>query len=353
MSERSVFDEDVDDAGSTTQHTSSMMVSGQEDDGSILSIDELQNHGIGAADIQKLRSAGICTIKGVNMTSKRSLLKVKGLSEAKVDKIKESAARIQDAGFISALEYSLKRAVVFKLSTGCEELDKLLGGGVQSMSITEVFGEFRTGKTQLALTLCVTCQIPDASGQTGKAAFIDTEGTFRPERLKEIATRFGLDPDETLDNVIFARAFNTEHQMDLITLIAAKFSEHPGEFRILVIDSIISLFRTDYSGRGELGERQQRLNQMLAKLIRVAEEYNIAVFITNQMMADPGATMTFVADPKKPVGGHVLAHASTTRVSLRKGRNENRIAKIYDAPDLPEAEATYSIGPGGIDNATA
>lgn len=159
-----------------------------------------------------------------------------------------------------------------------------------------------------------------------------------------------MDPEEALENVIYARAFNTEHQMDLITMITAKFSEEPGKFRLLVIDSIISLFRTDYSGRGELGERQQRLNQMLARLVRVAEEYNVAVFITNQIMADPGATLTFVADPKKPVGGHVLAHASTTRVYLRKGRNETRVAKIYDAPDLPEAEATYSITVGGIDN---
>lgn len=119
-----------------------------------------------------------------------------------------------------------------------------------------------------------------------------------------------------------------------------------------MVDSIISLFRTDFSGRGELGERQQRLNQMLAKLTRIGEEYNVAIFITNQMMADPGATMTFVADPKKPVGGHVLAHASATRVALRKGRNETRIAKIYDSPDLPEAEATYAITSGGIDNAT-
>lgn len=219
------------------------------------------------------------------------------------------------------------------------------------MSITEVFGEFRTGKTQLSLTLCVTCQIPDQNGISGKAAFIDTEGTFRPDRLKEIAVRFGLDPDEVLENVAYARAFNTEHQMDLITMIAAKFSEEPGKYRLLVVDSIISLFRTDFSGRGELGERQQRLNQMLAKLIRVSEEYNVAVFITNQMMADPGATLTFVPDPKKPVGGHVLAHASATRIALRKGRNETRIAKIYDSPDLPEAEATYAILPGGIGNA--
>ena len=129
--------------------------------------------------------------------------------------------------------------------------------------------------------------------------------------------------------------------MDLITLVAAKFAEEPGIYKLLVVDSIINLFRTDFSGRGELGERQQKLNVMLSRLIKVAEEYNVAVFITNQMMSDPGATMTFVADPKKPVGGHVLAHASTTRIYLRKGRNEQRVAKIYDSPDMPEAEASY------------
>lgn len=301
-----------------------------------VSVDELQTHGIGAADIQKLKVAGICTIKGIHMTSRRCLLKVKGLSELKVDKIKESAQKIMDCGFVSALELSVKRQNVFRISTGAEDLDKLLGGGVQSMSITEVFGEFRTGKTQMSTTLCVTCQLPDANGVSGKAAYIDTEGTFRPERLRDIAQRFALDPEEVMDNVVYARAFNSEHQMDLITLVAAKMAEEPGRYRLLVVDSIISLFRTDFSGRGELGERQQRLNQMLAKLTRVSEEFNVAVFITNQMMADPGATMTFVADPKKPVGGHVLAHASATRVSLRKGRNETRIAKIYDSPDLPE-----------------
>lgn len=284
------------------------------------------------------------------MTSKRSLYRVKGMSEAKVDKIKEAACKVLDAGFITALEYSVKRQSVFKLSTGSTDLDRLLGGGIQSMSITEAFGEFRTGKTQLCLTLCISCQLTDQS--TGKAAYIDTEGTFRPERLREIAKRFDVDPDEALENVAYARAFNSEHQMDLITLISAKFAEEPGKYKLLVVDSIISLFRSDFSGRGDLGERQQKLNQMLARLTRISEEYNVAVFITNQMMSDPSATMTFVADPKKPVGGHVLAHASTTRIALRKGRNETRIAKIYDAPDLPEAEATYAIGEGGIIDAT-
>ena len=193
-------------------------------------------------------------LKGIHMTSKRSLCKVKGLSEAKVDKIKEAAVKLLDCGFVSALEYSVRRESVFKITTGCDELDKLMGGGLQSMSITEAFGEFRTGKTQLSHTFCVTCQLPNEQGQGGgKAAFIDTEGTFRPDRLREIATRFGLDPEDVLDNVVYARAFNSDHQMELITLIAAKMAEEPGKFKLLVVDSIISLFRTDFSGRGDLG----------------------------------------------------------------------------------------------------
>lgn len=144
-----------------------------------MSIDELQNHGIGVADIQKLKLAGICTIRGIIMTTKKNLAKVKGMSEAKIDKIKEVASKIQECGFITANELSLKRQAVFRITTGSSDLDTLLGGGLQSMSITEAFGEFRTGKTQLCLTLCITCQLPESDGGcAGKAAYIDTEGTL-------------------------------------------------------------------------------------------------------------------------------------------------------------------------------
>lgn len=322
------------------------------DDG-YLAIEDLQNYGIGMGDILKLKQVGICTMKGLLMITRRNLAKVKGLSDIKVEKMKEAANKALSTGFMSANEFAEKREMVQKISTGSTDLDNMLGGGIQTMSITEVFGEFRTGKTQMAHTLCITVQLDEENGGCrGRAAYIDTEGTFRPERLKEIACRYGLDPEEALNNVIFARAYNSEQQCDLLTSLTFKFSEEPGRFRILIVDSIISLFRTDFTGRGELGERQQKLNQFLARLLRLAEEFKIAVFITNQMMADPSATMTFTADPKKPIGGHVLAHASTTRLYLRKGRNETRVAKIYDSPDVPEAEAMYAITAGGIDNTT-
>ncbi|XP_060076838.1 meiotic recombination protein DMC1/LIM15 homolog [Ylistrum balloti] len=324
-----------------------------DDDESLFQdIDMLQNHGINVADIKKLKQAGICTIKGIQMTTKKKLCNIKGISEAKMEKIKEASGKLSADGFLTALEYSDKRKQVFRISTGSQEFDKLIGGGLESMAITEAFGEFRTGKTQLSHTLCVTTQLPGANGYTGgKVMFIDTENTFRPDRLRAIADRFNLDQNAVLDNVLYARAYTSEHQFELLDFVAAKFYEEPGVFKLLIIDSIMALFRVDFSGRGELADRQQRLAQMLSRLQKISEEYNVAVFVTNQMTADPGATMSFQVDPKKPIGGNILAHASTTRLSLRKGRGENRIAKIYDSPDLPENEATYAITAGGIGDA--
>jgi len=312
----------------------------------------LQDHGINAADLKKLKQAGICTVKGIQMTTRKGLSNIKGISEAKVDKIKEAAAKMNPSGFISALSFSSLRKQVFKITTGSDDLDKLLGGGIESMAITEVFGEFRTGKTQLSHTLTVTTQLPGARGYTGgKVVYIDTENTFRPDRLRPIADRFDLDQNAVLDNVLYARAYTSEHQMELLDHVAAKFHEEAGIFKLLIVDSVMALFRVDFSGRGELADRQQKLAQMLSRLQKISEEYNVAVFLTNQMTADPGAAMSFQADPKKPIGGHILAHASTTRISLRKGRGEMRIAKIYDSPDMPESEATFSITNGGIADA--
>ncbi|GAB6018799.1 Meiotic recombination protein dmc1, variant 2 [Chamberlinius hualienensis] len=242
-----------------------------------------------------MKLAGICTVKGIQMTTKKRLSNIKGLSEAKVDKIKEVATKLGGGGgFLTAFELCEKRKTVFKISTGSLELDKLLGGGIESMAITEAFGEFRTGKTQISHTLCVTAQMPGGNGYVGgKVIFIDTENTFRPDRLRPIADRFNLDHDAMLDNVLYTRAYTSEHQYEILDFVAAKFHEEGGVFKLLIIDSIMALFRVDFSGRGELADRQQKLAQMLSRLQKVSEEYNVAVFITNQMTADPGAGMTY------------------------------------------------------------
>ncbi len=156
---------------------------------------KLQEQGISATDIKKLEEAGYHTIEAVAFTPKKHLVLVKGLSEAKVDKILEACQKAVSMGFMTASSYFERRKDMVYLSTGSKALDTLLAGGLETGSITEIFGEFRTGKTQLCHTLCVTAQMPiDQGGGAGMAMYIDTEGTFRPERLVPIAKRFDLDP---------------------------------------------------------------------------------------------------------------------------------------------------------------
>jgi len=316
----------------------------------MMSVAELQKFGVNVADINKLKAGGIHTVPGVLMQTKKTLTSLKGLSEAKVDKILDACTKLRNGFFITGMECLNRRANVIKISTGAKALDGILGGGVETQSITEAFGEFRTGKTQIAHTLAVTCQLSrEDGGGGGKVAYIDTEGTFRPERIQPIAERFGLDAEKVLDNIVYGRAYTHEHQDALITAIAAKMVEE--RFSLLIVDSIMALFRVDFTGRGELAGRQQALGQTLSKLLKIAEEFNIAVFLTNQVTSDPGGGAMFVADPKKPIGGHVLAHASTTRLYLRKGKGEQRVCKIYDSPLVPEGEAVYQITEGGITDA--
>ncbi|PNT65469.1 hypothetical protein BRADI_4g42957v3 [Brachypodium distachyon] len=264
----------------------------EEEEECFESIDKLISQGINAGDVKKLQDAGIYTCNGLMMHTKKSLTGIKGLSEAKVDKICEAAEKLLSQGFMTGSDLLIKRKSVVRITTGSQALDELLGGGIETLCITEAFGEFRSGKTQLAHTLCVSTQLPlHMHGGNGKVAYIDTEGTFRPERIVPIAERFGMDANAVLDN--------------------------------------------------------QKLAQMLSRLTKIAEEFNVAVYITNQVIADPGGGM-FITDPKKPAGGHVLAHAATIRLMLRKGKGEQRVCKIFDAPNLPEGEAVFQITTGGL-----
>jgi len=312
-------------------------------------IDLLQDHGINASDITKLRDAGFNSIEAITYSTKKTLVAIKGLSEIKVDKIIDACSKICQMGFAPSNIFLEKRKNLVFLTTGSSELDKLLGGGIESDSITELFGEFRTGKTQICHTLCVTCQLPrENGGGAGKALYIDTEGTFRPEKLKPIAERFGLDPEEVVSNVLYARAYNSDHQNKLLLQACALMSE--SKFALLIVDSATNLYRTDYSGRGELSARQMSLAKFLRNLQKIADEHQVAVVITNQVVASVDGSSFGGGNDKKPIGGHIMAHAAQTRLSLRKGLKDNRICKIYDSPCLPEAEATYCITNSGIDD---
>ena len=311
-------------------------------------IQKLEEVGISATDVKKLIEAGYHTVESVAYTPKKQLLTVKGIAETKADKILAEAAKLVPMGFVCATELHQKRSEVIYITTGSSELDKLLNGGIETCSITEIFGEFRTGKTQLCHTLAVTCQLPvSQGGAEGKCLYIDTEGTFRPERLIAIAQRFGMDEEEVLGNVACARAYNSDHQTALLVQASAMMAE--AKYALLIVDSATALYRTDFSGRGELSARQMHLARFLRTLLRIADEYGVGVVITNQVVAQvDGACAMFNADPKKPIGGNIMAHASTTRLYLRKGRGEQRVCKIYDSPCLPEAEAVFAIYADGI-----
>ncbi len=311
-----------------------------------LPIDRLQEYGVNAADINKLKSAGICTVKGLLMVTRKELLNIKGISDVKLDKMIEAAQKLESLGFYKATDIMNKRTKIRRISTGSRNLDNLLGGGIESLSITEVFGEFRSGKTQLSHTLAVTAQLQTEGNSGGKVAFIDTENTFRPERIKEIAEKYDLDPEQTLDNIIVARAYTTDHLNQLLMFAAGKMFEE--EYAILIVDSIMAPFRVDFSGRGELCERQQILGKTLSRLMKISEQFNVAVYVTNQVMSDPSGATTFVIDAKKPIGGNIMAHASTTRLFMRKGKGDQRVIKIYDSPMLPESECTIQLTLGGV-----
>ncbi|EOB11895.1 DNA repair protein RAD51 A [Nosema bombycis CQ1] len=314
------------------------------------SLEVLKNQGIGPADINKLIEAGYNSVEALAYAPKKQLLTIKGFSDVKVDRLIKEAAKLVPMGFTTASAYHQKRQEVVYLSTGSSELDKLLNGGIESGSITEIFGEFRTGKTQICHTVAVTCQLPpEQGGANGKALYIDTEGTFRSERFFPIAERYGLDPTEVLDNISYARAYNSDHQSQLLIQASSLMSQN--KYAVLIIDSATALYRTDFSGRGELGARQISLARYLRDLVNIAETFHVAVIITNQVVSNPdGAMSMFAGDVKKPIGGNIMAHASTTRLSLRKGKGSTRICKIYDSPLLPESEAMFSITEAGIND---
>eukprot|EP00736_Rhodelphis_marinus_P009269 Rmarinus@m.5453 len=310
-------------------------------------LQRLEGAGITASDVKKLQDGGIYTVESLAMTTKRELMKIKGISEPKAEKLIAEASKLMPMGFITATEFHRQRAEVIHLSTGAKELDALLAGGIETGSITELYGEFRTGKTQLCHTLAVTCQLPlDQNGGEGRALYIDTEGTFRPERLCQIAKRFNLDEQDVLDNVAFARAYNSDHQNRLIAEASGILAE--SRYALVIVDSATALYRTDYSGRGELSERQQHLAKFMRSLQKLADEFGVAVVVTNQVVADPGGGSLFQANALKPIGGNIMAHSSTTRLAMRKGRGESRVCKIVDSPCLAEGEATFAIKDDGI-----
>jgi len=310
--------------------------------------------GVGPKTAQKLREAGIYTLADLAMASVHELVEKVGIGEETAKKLIEAAEEALGLDFLSALDYYEKRKSIERITTGSKALDELLGGGVETQSLIEAFGEFGSGKTQIGHQLSVNIQLPKEKGglsepdNPAKAVYIDTEGTFRPERIEQMASAVGLDPKEALKNIFYVKALSTDHQLNIVKKIP-KLINDGNNIRLIVVDSITAHFRAEYVGRGVLAERQQKLNQHLRDLLKLASMYNLAVYVTNQVMAKPEGY--YGLDLVQAVGGHVLAHAITYRIFLRKGKGGVRVARLIDAPHLPEREVTFKITDEGVRDA--
>src|SRR5919108_3044903 len=313
---------------------------------------EIQDiEGIGPTTARKLKEAGIVSVMDLAVASADELA-------VDINSSKETAAtfimaaqrllresNILEKEFVTA-EFALeKRKALMRCSTGSRALDELLLGGIETQAVTEFYGEFGSGKSQICHTLSAIAPQPrEAGGLNGGAIYIDTEGTFRPERLNQIARARDLEPSHVLKNVAVCKVYNSSH----LELIIKDLGKYISDFnaKLVIIDSIISLHRAEFAGRGTLADRQQRLNNLLHKVIRLAEIFNIAVVITNQVQSSPD---TFFGDPTKAAGGNVLGHASTYRIYLRKS-GENRIAKMIDSPYHPYSDARFTVNERGADD---
>jgi len=301
--------------------------------------------GIGTTTAEKLRESGYTDLMELAVASPGDVAEAAEIGVAVAQKIIGEARRKADVGqFESGTTLLERRKRLGRITTNSKALDELLGGGVETQAITEFSGEFGTGKTQIAHQVAVDVQTaPAQGGLNGEVVYIDTESTFRPERIVDMAKGVGIDPEEALRRIHVARAFNSNHQMLLVQKAQELARERP--IRLLVVDSLTAHFRSEYLGRGELAPRQQHLNRHLHELLRFADTYNAAIVVTNQVSARPDILF---GDPTRPIGGNIVAHAATYRVYLRKSKPPKRIARLIDSPNLPEGEAVFSLTGEGI-----
>ncbi|QQG49235.1 MAG: DNA repair and recombination protein RadA [archaeon] len=307
--------------------------------------------GVGPATKQKLNDAGIETILDLATAGPMDIADAVDIDVSKAVELNNKARKKLvelkrlEPDFMNAADLLVKRKAIDRVSTGSKNLDDLLGGGIETWAMTEFYGEFGSGKSQICHTLCVLVQADKDQGGLGAGAiYIDTEGTFRPERIAEIAEARGFDSDKILSRITVARAYNSAHQ-ELIVKDLGRYIE-ANKVKLVVLDSAVAHYRAEFVGRGTLSERQQRLNRFMHQLLRTAEIYNVAVVVTNQVQAAPDS---FFGDPTRPTGGHVVAHTSTYRIYLRKAA-KNRIARMVDSPYHPERDAVFLLDDKGVDD---
>ena len=300
--------------------------------------------GVASTTLRKLEKVGLMTLESIAVTPPREIVELTGMGSNTAFKVNRLAREKVDPGFTPADQVLEQRSHMRRCRTGSSVLNHIMGGGIETGVITELIGEYGSGKTQICYNLSVLAPLPEEQGGLGgKVCVIDTEGTFLPERIKQIAESRGYDPEEVLDQVLVARAYNSSHQLTIIQQLPQVIQEHG--VKLVIVDSMISHFRGEYIGRGTLAERQQKIGSALGNLLRVAEAFNVAVVLTNQVQATPAVMF---GDPNKPTGGHVMAHACNHRVYIRKGRKNTRLIQVIDSPYLPEERVRIAITEAGV-----
>src|SRR3989344_733768 len=304
--------------------------------------------GVGAATAEKLKEAGYDTLLAIAVASPGEIVEASGVGESVARKIINAAREKMEMGFESGNELLERASNIERITTGSKELDRLLGGGIETGTITEFHGSYASGKSQVGYQLCVNAQLPkEKGGLNGSVVFLDTESTFRVQRIKQLSEAAGLDPNEVLKNIKVARCFNSDHQILMVEKINDLVPKEKTPIKLIIVDSLISLFRSEYVGRSTLADRQQKLNKHIHMLQKLADMHNIAIYVTNQVMAKPD---TFFGDPTEAVGGHIVSHGCNIRVYVRKGKKGTRVAKLIDSSYLPESEAAFIIKENGIND---
>jgi len=299
--------------------------------------------GIGAATAEKLTNVGFGTVMAIAVATPGEIVQAAGISEAGARKIITAARSNLNMGFESGDQVMKKRERITKISTGHKGFDEMMGGGFETGAITEIFAEFGAGKTQIAHMITVNTIAKD---ENATVFYVDTENTFRPERIKQLSEAKGLDYNKVLKQIKVGRAYNSDHQMLLIDKIEELINEQNLNVKLVIVDSLTAHFRAEFVGRGTLAERQQKINKHMHALLKLADTHNICVYVTNQVMAKPDQ---FFGDPTQAIGGHIVGHASTFRIYLRKGKKGSRVAKLVDSPNLPEAEVAFYVTEKGLD----
>lgn len=311
-----------------------------------MSVDNVK--GVGSKTAEKLEKHGINDVKSLAMSSENALTEEIGLGEGTAKKILANARdqlKSHDTGFDRGDTAKEKEDKLGKITTGSEKVDGLLGsGGVSTGYITELYGKNSSGKSQMAITLAATVQLPEEEGGIDKGViYIDTESAFMPDRFMQVAEKKGLDPDKALENLYVSDTIDTNDLLEKVK--NAKKLCGQEDIGLVIVDSIIGPFRAEFSGRNELTERQNKLGDVILGLRELVRAHGVAVAYTNQVYDDPGEMF---GDSVRPAGGNVLGHNSSFRVYLQDRKSKGWAAKLTDSPGLPQREVYFDINESGV-----